>query len=615
LFPFEPVVCYQGVMREDPGKNHPRRRAAARVAAHAPARLNRPKKRRRVAATGKTSAATRAEGSPPTASPTTASGNLSNRQPTLAQTAQPGTEQTGARIAKVMARAGLCSRREAEAWIGEGRVALNGVALTNPAVNVARGDKITIDGAPLAHRARTRLFLFHKPRGLVSTARDPQGRPTIFDYLRQHWRDGPRVVGIGRLDINSEGLLLLTNDGGLARVLELPATGWVRRYRVRANGETNQVILDRLREGLTLEGMKYAGIEATLDHAQGANCWLTMAVREGKNREIKRVLEHIGLQVNRLIRLSFGPFQLGELAEGAVEEVRTRVLRDQLGPMLAKAAGADFSSPLHAENEAAEVVDVANAGQQKSSSGPSRDRRDERHGAGNPRAARPRGDDRQPEARVEARVKPTPPARKHVSALRAEYGDPPKERKRIERHETADRGGRTVYVERLVSKRQDKRKPPDRRNGRRFEALHRDRNDSSERPARRAGGPEPSSKPTKERMTEGAFQKTRQERWQKPPRGQKTAASRSPNVDTDRAQRLPRPYRKFAEEDGRRTVGNPDRALRGRDQAHKRSNGPRTPRPYVKPGGGRPAGRAKPPSEGGPRGRGAPPKGRPRGKS
>ncbi|MGA7384376.1 MAG: pseudouridine synthase, partial [Methylocella sp.] len=234
-----------------------------------------------------------------------------NRPLRLSHEAAPRNgHETGERIAKVMARAGLCSRREAEAWIGEGRVALNGVALTNPAVNVRRDDKIAIDGEPLAPRARTRLFLFHKPRGLVSTARDPQGRPTIFDYLREHWPAGPRVVGIGRLDINSEGLLLLTNDGGLARVLELPATGWVRRYRVRAKGETDQAILDRLREGLTLDGVKYAGIEATLDRAQGANSWLTMALREGKNREIKRVLEHLGLQVNRLIRLSFGPFQL-----------------------------------------------------------------------------------------------------------------------------------------------------------------------------------------------------------------------------------------------------------------------------------------------------------------
>jgi 23S rRNA pseudouridine2605 synthase len=562
-------------MREDSSKDHPRRRQVA----HSPVGAR------------------------------DAPGNDGEGQTSLAKRARTSVGETGERIAKVMARAGLCSRREAEAWIGEGRIALNGVALTNPAVNVRRDDKITIDGEPLVHRARTRLFLFHKPRGLVTTTRDPQGRPTIFDYLREHWPEGPRVVSIGRLDINSEGLLLLTNDGGLARVLELPATGWVRRYRVRAKGETDQAILDRLRDGLTLEGENYAGIEATLDRVQGANSWLTMALREGKNREIKRVLEHIGLQVNRLIRLSFGPFQLGLLALGAVEEVRTRVLRDQLGPALAKEAGADFSSPLHAENKVVEVVDVSNAGH-------GRDCRDVRHGTRSPRAARPRGDDHQPEPRAEAKVKPAPPPRKHVSALRAAFGEPPKERQRLERGETADRSGRRVYVERLVSaKREDKRKPPDTRKGRRFEAGRRDRNDSSERPARRAGGPAASSKPTKERTTDGAFQKTRANRLQEPPRAQKTSASGSPNVNSDRPQRLARPYRKFAEEDGRRSGENPESRARGRDQAQKRSNGPRSPRPYEKPGGGRPAGDAQPPSGGGPRGRGGPPKGRPRGKS
>ena len=420
-------------MREHSGKGHPRRRDAGRFPVGTRARPDPPKKPR-----GQTAA-----------KKDFVDGAI-NRPLRLSKAALRNGHETGERIAKVMARAGLCSRREAEAWIGAGRVALNGVALTTPAVNVRRDDKITIDGEPLARRARTRLFLFHKPRGLVTTTRDPQGRPTIFDYLREHWPAGPRVVSIGRLDINSEGLLLLTNDGGLAQVLELPATGWVRRYRVRAKGETDQAILDRLREGLTLEGVKYAGVEATLDRAQGANTWLTMALREGKNREIKRVLEHIGLQVNRLIRLSFGPFQLGALAEGAVEEVRTRVLRDQLGPALAKAAGADFSSPRHVENEAAEVADVLNARQQQSGAGPDRNRGDPQHGTRIQRAAKPRGDDRQPEARVEVKVKPAARARKHVSALRAQYGEPSKERQRIERGETADRRGRTVYVERLV---------------------------------------------------------------------------------------------------------------------------------------------------------------------
>jgi 23S rRNA pseudouridine2605 synthase len=602
-------------MREYSSNDHPRRGQTAHLPVGTRDRTKKPP--------GPTKAkkdfADAAPARPPRLSRKAAPGNDGEGQTRLAKVARTSIEETGERIAKVMARAGLCSRRDAEAWIGEGRVALNGVALTNPAVNVRRDDKITIDGEPLARRARTRLFLFHKPRGLVTTARDPQGRPTIFDYLREHWPAGPRVVSIGRLDINSEGLLLLTNDGGLARVLELPATAWVRRYRVRAKGETDQTILDRLRDGLTLEGMKYAGVEATLDRVPGANSWLTMALREGKNREIKRVLEHIGLQVNRLIRLSFGPFQLGLLAEGAVEEVRTRVLRDQLGPALAKAAGADFSSPLNAENEVAELVDVSNARRHKSSAGLDRDHTDAPYGTRSPRAARLRGDDRQLEARAAVKVKPAPPARKHVSALRAAYGEPPKERQRIERRETADRGGRTVYIERLVSakredKHQDKRKPPDTRNGRRFEAGRRDHNDASECPARRAGGPAASSKPTKDRTTEGTFQKTSQERWQKPPGAPKTSASGTPNVNTDRAQRRAPPYLKFEAED-RRTGGNLEGRARGRDQVQNRSIGPRSPRPYEKPGGVRPAGGAKPPSGGGPRGGGGPPKGRPRGKS
>ncbi len=248
---------------------------------------------------------------------------------------EPGKE----RIAKVMARAGLCSRRDAEAWIKAGRVAVNGTPIVSPALNVGPEDRVTVDGHVIEARERTRLFLYHKPRGLVTTAKDPEGRPTVFDNLPE---DLPRLVSVGRLDINTEGLLLLTNDGGLARVLELPATGWLRRYRVRANGRITPDRLDALKEGISIDGVDYAGIEAVLDRAQGANVWLTMGLREGKNREIKKVLEHLGLYVNRLIRLSFGPFQLGELAEGEVEEVRTRVLRDQLGEQLAREAGVDW---------------------------------------------------------------------------------------------------------------------------------------------------------------------------------------------------------------------------------------------------------------------------------
>src|SRR4051795_1359173 len=253
------------------------------------------------------------------------------------------SEPAEERIAKTIARAGIASRRDAEAMIAEGRVTLNGERLTSPAVNVGPQDRITVDGEPLPTRERTRLWIFHKPRGVVTTARDPEGRQTVFDVLPE---DLPRVVAIGRLDINTEGLLLLTNDGGLAKVIAHPDTGWMRRYRVRAHGDVTQAELDKLKAGITLEGMDYGPVEATLDRVQGDNVWITLGLREGKNREVKKILEHLGLAVNRLIRLSFGPFQLGELESGLVEEVRTKVLKEQLGTKLAGEAGVDFESPV-----------------------------------------------------------------------------------------------------------------------------------------------------------------------------------------------------------------------------------------------------------------------------
>jgi len=257
------------------------------------------------------------------------------------------------RIAKVIARAGVCSRRAAEKLIGEGRVAVNGAVLASPAFTVTPADAVTIDGVALAARERTRLWLFNKPKGLVTSNRDPQGRATVFSALPA---DLPRVVSVGRLDINTEGLLLLTNDGGLARILELPSTGWLRRYRVRVHGRVKQADLDRLARGVTVEGMVYGAVEATLDREQGANSWLTMGLREGKNREIKKILDHLGLTVTRLIRISYGPFQLGDLATGAVEEVKSRVLRDQLGGRLSAPTGVDFDTPARQPAPAAPAV-------------------------------------------------------------------------------------------------------------------------------------------------------------------------------------------------------------------------------------------------------------------
>jgi 23S rRNA pseudouridine2605 synthase len=236
--------------------------------------------------------------------------------------------EKGERIAKRLARAGLCSRRDAERWIAEGRVSVGGKVLTSPALTVTGDSDIRVDGKPIPEAEPARLWRYHKPAGLVTTHRDERGRPTVFDRLPP---DLPRLVSVGRLDLNSEGLLLLTNDGELARELELPAKGWLRRYRVRVHGAVDPARLAALEKGISIDSVNYGPIRAALDREQGSNAWLTISLREGKNREIRKVMEQLGLAVTRLIRLAYGPFQLGELPRGAVEEVPRRVLREQLG--------------------------------------------------------------------------------------------------------------------------------------------------------------------------------------------------------------------------------------------------------------------------------------------
>jgi 23S rRNA pseudouridine2605 synthase len=388
------------------------------------------------------------------------------------------------RIAKVMARAGLCSRRQAEQWIAAGRVVVNGGTIRSPAVDVKSHDLITVDGKPLPRRERTRLFLYHKPVGLVSTNADPQGRPTIFSALPKNL---PRLVSVGRLDIGSEGLLLLTNDGGLARVLELPDTSWIRRYRVRAHGRVGQADLDGLRDGITIDGVHYGSIEATLERAQGANVWLSFAIREGKNREVRNVLAHLGLRVNRLIRTEFGPFGLGALAPGAIEEVATGNLREQLGARVIARAGCDFGAPIAAPS--AEWPRSRDERRELRRMLRDPDRLHESRGG-----HRREGDDRRPLRASERPERPEKPAarprrghawRKDDAPLRRTYRGSRREDLKIADEARSDkraglmtdRKGRRILVERFGAKRDKpeqtavrgrpprRRPPPDRASG------------------------------------------------------------------------------------------------------------------------------------------------------
>jgi 23S rRNA pseudouridine2605 synthase len=247
---------------------------------------------------------------------------------TLDPAADPAAGERAERIAKVLSRAGVCSRRDAERWIADGRVSVDGRVLVTPAVTVTAANDIRVDGKPLPSPERPRLWRYHKPAGLVTSHRDEKGRRTVFDALP---KDLPRLISVGRLDLSSEGLLLLTNDGALARRLELPSTGWARRYKVRVHGEVDPGRLAALEKGITVDGVSYGPIRASLERQQASNAWVAMSLREGKNREVRRVLEHLGYSVTRLIRLAYGPFQLGHLPRGTVEEVPAKVLREQLG--------------------------------------------------------------------------------------------------------------------------------------------------------------------------------------------------------------------------------------------------------------------------------------------
>ncbi|MBB4040077.1 23S rRNA pseudouridine2605 synthase [Microvirga flocculans] len=503
------------------------------------------------------------------------------------------------RIAKVIARAGVASRRDAEAMIAEGRVTLNGKVLESPAINVTAADTITVDGEPLPAKERTRLWLYHKPRGLVTTARDPEGRPTVFENLPE---DLPRVVAVGRLDINTEGLLLLTNDGGLARVIAHPDTGWLRRYKVRAHGDITQADLDGLRDGISIDGIDYGPVEARLDRVQGDNVWITMGLREGKNREIKRILEHLGMQVNRLIRMSFGPFQLGDLEQGMVEEVRTKVLKDQLGEALAAEAEVDFESPVREPVAPFGSSKKEYRGREEREERPARFKRDEDR----PRRRRDEDertfgsrDDRRGRDEEERR-----PSRLDVkrSVWRAGETDEDAPRKRAPRRldpkearaasaerprervgAISSKEGRKVVVERLVRQPQEEEAPAPRRG--------RGGPGGEDRPRRRAMDRD--AAPARREREGGARPRRDDDRPRKPRDGDKPFRARSegdrPFRSRDNEERPRRPRPESGDKPFRARRDEGDRPFRSRGEDERPRRGP--------PKGGAP-------SRGGPRGGG-----------
>jgi 23S rRNA pseudouridine2605 synthase len=509
------------------------------------------------------------------------------------------------RISKLLARAGVASRRDIERMIMEGRVVLNGKVLETPVVNATLADKIEVDGQPIRGIERTRLWLYHKPAGLVTTNADPEGRPTVFENLPEEL---PRVMSIGRLDINTEGLLLLTNDGGLARVLELPTTGWLRRYRVRAYGEVDQPALDALKEGIAVDGVLYGAIDATLDRKQGHNVWITMGLREGKNREIKNVLGALGLEVNRLIRISYGPFQLGDLPEGKVLEVRGRMLRDQLGPRLIEEAKANFDAPIYTHGVETDEEEPSAPAKKPSRETKADWRRDERP-ADRKRAApkdwADKGDRRERAlGRLDTRRDDGKPGDK--------FSDKPKRPAGNTKGRTANvwmaPGARPLGEKAAAAaarRKPDPRgaKPPDRFDDRPTSTVQITRARDEEGEWIRADGPDkkPGGRDGGRDDKRGGFgaRPARRDGDDQAPR--REGADRGPKRDFgDRAERAPRregedrgPRREFSDRGPKRDFGDrPPRGDRPRDD-RPRDDRPRGERPFGdKPRSGKPAGKS-----------------------